>query len=187
MRKKIDLKGKILQGLSSEKIYAFSAKISFASTIPLTPTRCRDLRLKQFCLEDIAPAVLIILITHIIIAVRWMLIKILSVVINGQQSHKVIVPDGCYLIANIIRKIDQEIKMLRQLKVRVFIDSNQSTNRYVPRTASTISTIFVISTIIALVRAGSATILYLCMMSCARTLAADSLTGFPFLSLKNLL
>ena len=32
LRKKIDLKGKILQGLSSEKIYAFSAKISFAST-----------------------------------------------------------------------------------------------------------------------------------------------------------
>jgi len=30
--KKIDLKGKILQGLSSEKIYAFSAKIKFAST-----------------------------------------------------------------------------------------------------------------------------------------------------------
>lgn len=38
------------------------------------PTRCRDLRLKQFCLEDIAPAILIILIAHIIIAVRWMLI-----------------------------------------------------------------------------------------------------------------
>jgi hypothetical protein len=37
------------------------------------------------------------LITHIIIAIRWMIIKILSVVINGQRSHKVIVPDGCYL------------------------------------------------------------------------------------------
>ena len=52
----------------------------------LTPfsiqTRCRDLHLKQFCLEDIVPATLIILITHIIIAVLWMLIKILSVVIN---------------------------------------------------------------------------------------------------------
>ena len=63
----------------------------------LIPTRCRDLHLKQFCLEDIAPAVLIILITHIIIAVRWMLIKILSAVINSQRSHKVIIPGGCYL------------------------------------------------------------------------------------------
>ena len=48
----------------------------------LIPTRCRDLNLKQFCLEDIAPATLIILITHIVLAVRWMLIKILSAVIN---------------------------------------------------------------------------------------------------------
>ena len=77
----------------------------------LIPTRCRNLYLKQFCLEDIAPAVLIILITHIIVAVRWMLIKILSAVINGQRSHKVIVPDGCYLGVNIIRKIDRIIKM----------------------------------------------------------------------------
>jgi len=48
------------------------------------PTRCRDLYLKQFCLEDVAPATLIILIAHIIVAIRWMLIKILSVVINGR-------------------------------------------------------------------------------------------------------
>ena len=75
-------------------------------TCRITPTRCRDLRLKQFYLEDIAPAILIILIAHIIIAVRWMLIKILSAVINGQRSHKVIVPDGCYLDINIICKID---------------------------------------------------------------------------------
>ena len=75
-------------------------------TYEIIPTRCRDLQLKQFCLEDIAPAILIILIAHIIIAVRWMLIKILSAVINGQRSHKVIVPDGCYLDINIICKID---------------------------------------------------------------------------------
>ena len=43
------------------------------------------------------PAILIVLTIHIIIAVRRMLIKILSAVINGQRSHKVIVPDGCYL------------------------------------------------------------------------------------------
>ena len=42
-------------------------------------------------------AIVIILTVHIIIAVRRMLIKILSVGINGQRSHKVIVPDGCYL------------------------------------------------------------------------------------------
>ena len=75
------------------------------------PTRCRDLLLKQFCLEDIVPAVLIILITHIILAVRWMLIKILSAVINGQRSHKGIVPDGCYLTVDIIYKSICEIKM----------------------------------------------------------------------------
>ena len=50
--------------------------------IDIIPTRCRDLPLKQFCLEDIVPAVLIILITHIVLAVQWMLIKILSRVIN---------------------------------------------------------------------------------------------------------
>ena len=60
----------------------------------IIPTCCRDLHLKQFCLEDIAPTALIILITHIIIAVRWMLIKILSVVINHRGEYKVIVPGG---------------------------------------------------------------------------------------------
>ena len=75
-------------------------------------TRCRDLHLKQFCLEDIVPAVLIILITHIIIAVRWMLIKILSTVINHHGEYKVIVPVGCYLDINIICKTGLEIKML---------------------------------------------------------------------------
>ena len=38
------------------------------------------------------PAVLIILITHIIIAIRWMLIKILSVVINDWEQIEVIAP-----------------------------------------------------------------------------------------------
>ena len=41
------------------------------------------------------PAILIILTIHIIIAVLWMLIKILSAVINGQRSHKVTIPGGC--------------------------------------------------------------------------------------------
>ena len=65
-------------------------------------TRCRNLQIKQFCLEDIAPAALLIWITHIIIAVLWMLIKILSVVINGKRSHKIIVPGGCHLITDIL-------------------------------------------------------------------------------------
>ena len=37
------------------------------------------------------PAILIILTIHIIIAIRWMLIKILSVVINHHGEYKVIV------------------------------------------------------------------------------------------------
>ena len=67
-------------------------------TPEIIPTRCRDLRLKQFCLEDIAPAILIVLITHIIIAVRWMLIKILSAVINHQVEYTVIVVVGLYVL-----------------------------------------------------------------------------------------
>ena len=34
------------------------------------------------------PAILIFLITHIIVAVRWMLIKILSVVIRGNARSR---------------------------------------------------------------------------------------------------
>ena len=56
----------------------------------ITPTRCRDLHLKQFCLEDITPAILIILTIHIIIAIRWTLIKILSVVIKGFWKVKTV-------------------------------------------------------------------------------------------------
>ena len=58
------------------------------------PTRYRQLLLKQFCLEDIAPAILIVLITHIVLAVRWMLIKILSAVIIHHGEYEVIVSGG---------------------------------------------------------------------------------------------
>ena len=54
------------------------------------------------------PAILIILIVHIIIAIRWMLIKILSAVINDWERIKVIVPGGCYLDIIIIRKNEQK-------------------------------------------------------------------------------
>ena len=53
------------------------------------------------------PAILIILIVHIIIAVRRMFIKILSAVINDWEQIKVIVPGGCYLDIIIIRKNEQ--------------------------------------------------------------------------------
>ena len=58
------------------------------------------------------PAILIILTIHIIIAVRRMLIKILSAVINDWEQIEVIVPGGCYLDINIIRKMDLKIKIL---------------------------------------------------------------------------
>ena len=58
------------------------------------------------------PAVLIILTIHIIIAIRWMLIKILSAVINDWERIKVIVSGGCCLDINIIRKMDLKIKIL---------------------------------------------------------------------------
>ena len=57
------------------------------------------------------PAILIILIVHIIIAIRWMLIKILSAVINDWEQFEVIVPGGCYL-GVIIRKNRQIIKII---------------------------------------------------------------------------
>lgn len=60
----------------------------FSGVVVFIPTRCRDLNLKQFCLEDIASATLIILITHIVVAVRWMFIKILSAVINHHGNTK---------------------------------------------------------------------------------------------------
>ena len=62
------------------------------------------------------PAILIILTIHIIIAIRWMLIKILSAVINDWEQIEVIVPGGCYLRINIILKIDLKIKILRQIR-----------------------------------------------------------------------
>ena len=72
--------------------------IWFYNTVPLIPTRCRGLYLKQFCLENITPAILIILITHIVLAVRWMLIKILSEVINHLGKYKAIVSGGLNLL-----------------------------------------------------------------------------------------
>lgn len=66
------------------------------------PTRCKDLHLKQFCLEDVAPAVLIILITHIVLAVRWMLIKILSAVINHHGTVITVVSGGCHFLFQLI-------------------------------------------------------------------------------------
>jgi len=68
------------------------------------------------------PTILIILTIHIIIAVRWMLIKILSVVINGREKFKVFVPGGCYLDIIIIRKIDQKSRCCGTFDVRILPD-----------------------------------------------------------------
>ena len=66
------------------------------------------------------PAILIILIVHIIIAIRWMLIKILSAVINDWERIKVIVLGGCCLDINIIRKNKQKSRCCGTLDVRIF-------------------------------------------------------------------
>ena len=66
------------------------------------------------------PAILIILIVHIIIAIRWMLIKILSAVINAWEQIKVIVPGGCYLDIIIIRKNEQKSRCCGTFDVRLF-------------------------------------------------------------------
>ena len=68
------------------------------------------------------PAILIILTIHIIIAVRRMLIKILSAVINDWEQIKVIVPGGCYLDIIIIRKIDQKSRCCGTFDVRILPD-----------------------------------------------------------------
>lgn len=77
------------RGIKAQKVQCLQA----FSTYEIIPTRCRDSRIKQFCLEDVVPAILIILITHIIVAIRWMLIKILSAVIKHRGEYTVIVVD----------------------------------------------------------------------------------------------
>lgn len=57
------------------------------------------------------PAILIILTIHIIIAIRWMLIKILSAVINHLGRVNTVVSGGCHPNNDIIRKTDRKIKM----------------------------------------------------------------------------
>ena len=82
----------------------FPHRLWLTATWFAIPTRCRYLLLKQIRLVNMIPAILIILIVHIIIAIRWMLIKILSAVINDWEQFEVIVPGGCYLDIIIIRK-----------------------------------------------------------------------------------
>ena len=88
----------------------------------LTPTRCRDLHLKQFCLEDIAPAILIILIAHIVLAVRWMLIKILSVVINHQETVIRVVSGGCHLMIILYAKPTQKSRCCDNFSAEIFTE-----------------------------------------------------------------
>ena len=86
----------------------------------IIPTRCRDLHLKQFCLEDVVPAVLIILITHIILAVRWILIKILSVVINHHGTVITVVSGGCHLMIVLYAKPTQKSRCCGDFTLRIF-------------------------------------------------------------------
>ena len=75
---------------------------------------------KKKLIVNIMPAVLIILTIHIIIAIRWMLIKILSAVINDWEQIEVIVPGGCYLDIIIIRKNEQKSRCCGTFDVRIF-------------------------------------------------------------------
>ena len=61
------------------------------------------------------------MIIHNIIVVQWVLIKILSAVINDWEQIKVIVSGGCYLDI-IIRKIDQKSRCCGTFDVRILAD-----------------------------------------------------------------
>ena len=63
------------------------------------------------------------MIIHNIIVVQWLLIKILSAVINDWEQINVIVPGGCYLDIIIIRKIDQKSRCCGTFDVRILPDS----------------------------------------------------------------
>ena len=107
------------RNLKNEEVYQFfTASFCGLSNreMEIIPIRCRDLLLKQFCLEDITPAILIILIAHIVLAVRWMLIKILSAVINHHGRIITVVSGGCHP-NNIIRKIDRKIKIMPSFSI----------------------------------------------------------------------
>ena len=70
--------------------------------VDIIPTRCRYLWLKQIRLVNVVPAILIILIAHIVLAVRWMLIKILSAMINHHRRVNTVVSGGCHPNSSII-------------------------------------------------------------------------------------
>ena len=100
------------QNTKCPKTLCFQGFPGTCKPVNIIPTRCRILQLKQICLVNMMPAILIILTIHIIIAIRWMLIKILSAVINDWERIKVIVSGGCCLDINIIRKMDLKNKIL---------------------------------------------------------------------------
>ena len=66
------------------------------------------------------PAVLIILIAHIILAVRWMLIKILSAVINHRGTVITVVSGGCHLIIILYAKPTQKSRCCDNFSAEVF-------------------------------------------------------------------
>ena len=74
---------RFVQNRKYPKALCFQKGSGTYRSLDIIPTRCRNLYLEQFCLDDIVPTILIILIARIIIAIRWMLIKILSGVISA--------------------------------------------------------------------------------------------------------
>ena len=71
--------------------------VRFPKTIQLLPLVLETYILNNFVWMIFAPILLIILIIHIIIAIRWMLIKIFSTVIKCHGGCKAIILGGCCL------------------------------------------------------------------------------------------
>jgi hypothetical protein len=77
----------------------------------LFPLDAGSRALNNFVLSLFVPIFLIVLIVHIITAIRWVHIKILSAVINNYGEHTLIVADGCYTNGIIITLSNMKIKV----------------------------------------------------------------------------
>ena len=78
----------------------------FPKTIQLLPLVLGTYNLNNSVYKLFTPVLLGVLIIHIIIAIRWMFIKILSAMIKHYLAHKAIVPGGYCFDSNMIHKID---------------------------------------------------------------------------------
>ena len=80
--------------------------LRFPITFYLLPLVLGTYNLNNSVYKLFTPVLLGVLIIHIIIAIRWMLIKILSAMIKHYLAHKAIVPGGYCFDSNMIHKID---------------------------------------------------------------------------------